>query len=323
MSNWLITGGAGYIGAHVVHALQKLNFSVWIIDDLSADKRNSISELANFQQISLLDEKSLDLFFSRNRFDGVIHLAGLKSVADSFLNPLGYMEVNCQGTVNLLAAMNKHSVKKMIFSSTAAVYSGNTTDVIPENSVLNPANPYGRSKLAAESAIIAACSLGNLNAVIFRYFNVIGSMSFEFSEINSMNVLPKAISDIKQGNLFEIFGDDFDTPDGTCVRDFIHVLDLTSAHIKAVEFLEKMQTSFEIINLGSGKGYSVLQVILELESISQQVIRKSISSRRQGDIGFIVADITKAWKYLNWRPARGIQEMISDAWRFSFKEKML
>ena len=302
---WLIVGGAGYIGSHVVLRLVESGYSVIVFDDLSTGKLERIPFGVKFIEGSILDSKLLKSIFLEHKVSGVIHLAGKKSVIESFWKSEDYIRTNVQGTLNLLHACEDANVKYFIFSSTAAVYedpkSGKALD---EQSPTFPSSPYGQSKLLAENAIRGA-SPDKISKVIFRFFNVTGFHNSDFAEINAPNLIPVIQRAVANGDPVEIYGRDHKTRDGTCVRDYIHVLDVAEAHLAAIKLLSGLfGSNLEVINLGSGKGYSVLEVINNLENFCKTKIETIFSDSRPGEPDSIVCDPGYAKSLLGWEAIR-------------------
>lgn len=322
----LVTGGGGYIGSHVSHKLLASGHEPLILDNFLNSSIDVISKIQSltrsqvlYQKCDVLDEVQLNLVFQKFQPDLVVHLAGLKSVSESILRPLEYYKVNFNGTINILQAMDISGCKKIIFSSSATVY-GPSDKCCAEDSLIAPVNPYGCSKLMTEKLLEHWCSSANGNsAVVFRYFNPLGSdpsgLIGENPKLTSGNIMPILLNSINNGTEFKIFGNDYDTIDGTGVRDYIHVNDVADAHIKAIS---SPLSPFEIINLGIGKGTSVIELVKALEQACEKKIDTTFVSRRQGDVAYSCADPKKANKLLNWYPQYNILEMCLHSWK-SFK----
>lgn len=324
----LVTGGAGYIGSHTCLELLNAGYEIVVIDNLSNSKSESlkrVSELAKkdfkFYNGDLLDEKTVEMVFSENKIDAVIHFAGLKAVNESIEIPLHYYHNNVTGTLILCQIMKKHNVKKLIFSSSANVYGIPKHVPITEDSPLGPINPYGRTKLIIEEILrdLYASDQG-WSIAILRYFNPIGS--HESGRIGEdphdiPNNLMPYINQVAIGKRekVNVFGKDYNTHDGTGVRDYIHVVDLAKGHLKAVEMVLK-NTGIDAFNLGTGSGYSVLDLIKSYEKITLQKIPYSVTCRRAGDIDKCYADTTKANKKLGWNATKSLESMCYDAWKW-------
>jgi UDP-glucose 4-epimerase len=313
----LITGGAGYIGSTLSAYFLDNGFEVVIYDNLTTG--GVIDQRATFINGSILDMPKL--ITALTDVDIVIHCAAKALVEESFASAQLYSQVNTDGTNTLLNAMTQTGVDKIIFSSTAAVY-GDTNDVpLLENSQINPINPYGQSKYAAEQLISGFANEGNA-AVTFRYFNVAGSYKSDNGDLlaenhqNETHLIPKIIKNGMQNGVdskVEIYGNNFETKDGTCIRDYLHVKDLAHAHLLAIEKLEKGES--KAFNLGSGVGYSVLEVLNEIESVMGVKLNRVISPARKGDPAVLLAEIDKAKDQLGWKPEASLNEIIASCWQ--------
>ena len=315
----LITGGAGYIGSVITSYLLDNGFEVTVVDDLSTGNNSSVDDRARFHQGSIVDEPFL--IKSLNGIDIVIHCAAKALVEESFASAQLYSQVNTGGTNTLLKAMIQSDVNKIIFSSTAAVYGEANDNPLLENAQINPINPYGQSKYAAEQLISGFANEGNA-AVTFRYFNVAGSYKSDNGELLVENhqyethLIPKILKNtLRNGanSKVEIYGNDFPTKDGTCIRDYLHVQDLAHAHLLAIEKLE-INVS-KVFNLGSGVGYSVLEVLDEIERVMRVKLNRVITPARKGDPAVLLAAIGKAKDELGWKPEASLNEIISSSWQ--------
>ena len=315
----LIIGGAGYIGSVIASYFLDNGFEVAVVDDLSTGNKGSVDERAIFHQGSILDEPFL--IKSLTGIDTVIHCAAKSLVEESFASAQLYSQVNTDGTNTLLKAMAQSGVNKIIFSSTAAVYGDANDNPLLENSQINPINPYGQSKYAAEQLISGFANEGNA-AVTFRYFNVAGSYKSDNGELlaenhqNETHLIPKILKNtLRNGadSQVEIYGNNFPTKDGTCIRDYLHVKDLVHAHLLALEKLE-MGVS-KVFNLGSGVGYSILEVLDEIEKIMGVKLNRVTSPARKGDPAVLLAAIGKAKDQLGWKPEASLDEIISSSWQ--------
>jgi len=325
----LVTGGAGYIGSHTCVELLTTGHEVIVVDNLVNASRESlrrVEELAakslRFYEVDLLDQTGLERVFAESGpFDGVIHFAGLKAVGESVDQPLLYYNNNIRATLNLCEAMVRHCVSNIIFSSSATVYGDPATVPITEDFPLSCTNPYGRTKLMTEEILSDIChARGDWNVVLLRYFNPVGShKSGRIGEDPGgiPNNLMPYISQVAVGKLerLSVFGDDYETVDGTGVRDYIHVVDLALGHVKALQRLVG-NTGVSIYNLGTGTGYSVLQLVQAFAEASGREIPYTITSRRAGDIAKCFADPSKARLELGWQAEHGIQEMCEATWRW-------
>jgi UDP-glucose 4-epimerase len=326
----LVTGGAGYIGTHTCVELLNAGYDIIVLDNLLNSKPEALKRIREltgkefkFYQADLLDVDTLDTIFSENQVEAVIHFAGLKAVGESVTLPLWYYHNNITGTLRLCEIMKTYNVKKMVFSSSATVYGMPESVPISEKFSLGATNPYGRTKQMIEEILRDLnVSDHNWSVALLRYFNPIGAhKSGRIGEDPNgipNNLLPY-ISQVAVGKLNElrVFGNDYPTKDGTGVRDYIHVVDLAMGHLRA---LEKVlgSTSVDAYNLGTGKGYSVLEMVDAFEKASGRSIPYRIVDRRPGDIGVCFADPSKARKELGWMATRGIEEMCGDSWRWQF-----
>ena len=327
----LVTGGAGYIGSHTVVELLNAGYEVVVIDNLSNSSEESLKRVeqitgksVNFIEGDILDGELLDKIFTENQIDSVIHFAGLKAVGESVQIPLRYYENNITGTIVLCEAMARNNVKNIVFSSSATVYGDPHTVPITEGFPTGATNPYGRSKLFIEEILRDLyVSDNDWNIALLRYFNPVGAhksgMIGEDPNGIPNNLMP-FISQVAVGKLeqLSVFGDDYDTPDGTGVRDYIHVVDLSLGHLKAVERL-KSKPGVITCNLGTGNGYSVLQMVDAFKRISGKDVPYKIVERRPGDIASCYADPSYAEKELGWKAEREIDEMVEDSWRWQNK----
>ncbi|CAB4864104.1 MAG: UDP-glucose 4-epimerase GalE [Actinobacteria bacterium] len=308
----LITGGTGYIGSIAVEIMRTQGFEVSILDDCSTGHADSVPTGLRFVAGSLLVRADIDQ--ALEGVDAVLHFAGKSLVGESVEKPELYQRINVDGTRNLLDAMKSAHVMKMVFSSSAATYGEPKEVPIRESAATLPTNPYGATKLAIDHMITAESKTHHLSAVSLRYFNVAGAHKAERGWLSERHnpethLIPNVLRSTPN-NPVRIFGTDWQTPDGTCIRDYVHVVDLVNAHIKALETLTG--TGHEIYNLGSGTGYSVRQVIAAAEKATGQAIPTQDSPRRDGDPAVLVADISRAKQYLQWEPSLGIEEMVAD-----------
>jgi len=324
----LVTGGAGYIGSHTCVELLNANYKVIVIDNLSNSKEESlvrVQKITNksivFHNVDLLDKLSLHRVFRDYDIEAVIHFAGLKAVGESTKIPLRYYQNNITGTIHLCEEMHNHKVKNIVFSSSATVYGDSNKVPIKENFALQAGNPYGRTKLFIEEILRDVFASDNSwNSLILRYFNPVGA--HESGEIGEdpngiPNNLMPYISQVAIGKLekLHVYGDDYPTPDGTGVRDYIHVVDLAHGHVKALQKLEN-EPGIATYNLGTGRGYSVMEMLKAFKKVSGRDIPYEIVPRRPGDIATNYADPTLAEKELNWKATRSIDEMCADSWRW-------
>lgn len=315
--NLLIPGGAGYIGSHMVRYAQELNHEVVVLDDFSTGHDWAVTD-CEILRVNLLDQDKLSKLLNGRRFDGVIHFAAKSIVSESVKKPNIYYQNNVVGTLNLVNEMLKNDVNNLVFSSTAAIFGNPVTDKIAEDHPKNPINPYGQSKLMVESMLQDICFANDFNVACLRYFNAAGAHeSGKIGEAHDPethlipNVLNAALSN---NNKLKVFGDDYPTPDGTCVRDYIHVSDLAQAHLLGLEYMKKNK-GFFCFNLGNGDGFSVLEIIKECSDISNSNLSYLIEGRRQGDPAKLVSDNQLAINSLKWAPKyKSLNEIINTAW---------
>ena len=322
----LVTGGAGYIGSHTAIELLESGKDIVIIDNFynSCPKvLDRIKELSgrdfSFEECDIRDREGLDKVFEKYDIDGVIHFAAFSSVAESVELPQKYFKNNYKNTLNLLKIMREFNVDKFILSSTAAVYGNPTQIPITEDTDLKPINPYGHSKFITEKALEREAEKGDFNYVSLRYFNAAGAdFDCEVGELHDpeTHLIPLILdAAIGKRDSISIFGTDYDTPDGTCIRDYIHVVDLADGHVKAIEKI-KENPGVEVYNLGTGNGYSVLDMVKNFEAATGVKVPYVIKERRPGDIATCYADAKKAKEELGWEAQFGIKEMCEDAWRW-------
>ncbi len=324
----LVTGGAGYIGSHTCIELLQAGHEVVVVDNLVNSKEESLKrvqeltgETLAFHKVDLLNKRELDDVFHKSSIDAVIHFAGLKAVGESVSIPLHYYHNNVTGTLILCDVMQKYKVKNLVFSSSATVYGDPDKVPINENFPLSATNPYGRSKLMIEEILRDLYSAEpSWNIAILRYFNPVGAHSSgrigEDPNGIPNNLMP-FISRVAVGRLSElpVFGNDYPTQDGTGIRDYIHVMDLANGHLKALEKLSSNPGTVTY-NLGTGRGYSVLEVVSSFEQTSEKKIPYKIMGRRPGDAAICYADPSKAERELNWSAKMDLNEMCADVWRW-------
>ena len=325
----LVTGGAGFIGSHTVVELQNAGYEVIVVDNLSNSSEKSLKKVeeitgkpVKFYKADILDEPALEDVFQKESIDSCIHFAGLKAVGESVQKPWEYYHNNITGTLLLLDVMRKYNVKNIVFSSSATVYGSPevvpVTEECPKGEITNP---YGQTKAMLEQVLTDIYKADNeWNVVLLRYFNPIGAhKSGKIGENPNgiPNNLMPYITQVAVGKLEKlgVFGDDYDTPDGTGVRDYIHVVDLAKGHVKAIEKV-KENPGLKIYNLGTGIGYSVLDIVKNFEEATGITIPYEIKPRRAGDIATNYADASLAKKELGWTAENGIKEMCQDAWRW-------
>jgi UDP-glucose 4-epimerase len=327
----LVTGGAGYIGSHACIELLEAGYQVVVVDNLSNSKSDSLSRVEEltgmdiqFHLADLRDAAAMDLLFKREKIDAVIHFAGLKAVGESTEVPLKYYQNNVGGTANLLEAMNQHGVKNLVFSSSCTVYGAPESLPLREDFPLSTVNPYGQTKLTIEYMLKdLAASDPDWNISILRYFNPVGAHSSGEIGEDPMGIpsnLMPYITQVAVGELEElsVFGDDYDTPDGTCIRDYIHVVDLARGHINALKKLDD-KPGLMIHNLGTGQGFSVLDVINSFQEATSKRIPYRLVGRRAGDAPAVYADPALAKTELGWVAELGIDDMCRDALNWQSK----
>jgi UDP-glucose 4-epimerase len=324
MRKVLVCGGAGYIGSHMVKMLHHNGYEVVTFDNLSTGHRHAV-KWGQFVQGDLLNPDDLEALFQAHKFDSVMHFSARSLVAESMENPALYYRNNVIGTLNLLEQMRTSSVKKLIFSSTAATYGNPVSDRIDETHPQVPINPYGQSKLMVEQALRDYSRAYGIDSVSLRYFNAAGcDRDGELGEEHSPethlipNILRAAAGE--KGYALKIFGDDYATPDGTCIRDYIHVEDLCHAHIKALEYLSHNRGA-HAFNLGNGSGFSILQILESAQRIVGREIPYTVDGRRPGDPAILVAEAGRAMKALQWRPGyTSIDTIVETVWEW-FQKK--
>ncbi|MGL5592047.1 MAG: UDP-glucose 4-epimerase GalE [Metamycoplasmataceae bacterium] len=319
----LVTGGAGYIGSHAVYALIEKGYKVLIVDNLSKGFESNIHKDAIFYNIDIRDAKGLKKIFEKEKdIVGIMHFAGKIVVPESVIKPLEYFDNNTHSVEVLLKLATEFKIKHFIFSSTAAVYGEPKNVPILETDVKEPINPYGESKLAAEAIIRGWSKAENSHYVIFRYFNVAGahrSGKIGVKGINLTHLLPCIIQSVIDKKEFSVFGIKYNTRDGSCIRDFVHVVDLVDAHILGLEWSIKNKKS-DIFNLGSGTGYSVLEVLNKSNEVLGIEIKSKIAKPREGDPAQLYANTDKVIKTLNWTPKYSLEEIIKTEYEFRNKK---
>ena len=318
MNNILITGGAGYIGSHICKVFYNAGFTPIAFDNLSTGNKWSV-KWGELEVGDLNNKDRLKEVFEKYKFLGVVHLAALSNVEQSCNNPILYYKNNLLGSYNLLENMTKFKVDKLVFSSTAAVYGNPIYSPIDEIHPTNPINPYGETKLAVEKLISHVSKASNINFISLRYFNVAGcDFSYDIGEVHDpeTHVIPLALNAAYKNSVFNIYGNDYNTNDGTCIRDYIHVMDLSEAHLLGFKKLLK-EHSNDLINVGGSKGTSVLEVIDKIKKITKIDFKTQLKDRRVGDPDELIAKIDKSKQILDWTPKNSnIEKIISDAWEW-------
>jgi len=316
----LVTGGAGYIGAHVVRLLSKRGDGVVVVDDLSTGLSERVGE-ATLVQIDLSRDDAVDRLtatMSEHHVDSVIHIAAKKQVGESAERPAWYYTQNVGGTANLLQAMERAGVAKMMFSSSAATYGLPDVPagaVLDENTPPRPISPYGETKLVCEWMIRAAGAAWGLRSVNLRYFNVAGSGWPDLGDPGVFNLIPIVFRALTDGKQPVVFGDDYPTDDGTCIRDYVHVLDLADAHLAALDYLDRDERPHDVFNVGTGSGASVKQVLDQIASTTNLEVSPTIGPRRPGDPAALVADVSRIGEALQWRAEHDLDTIVDSAWQ--------
>ena len=318
----LVCGGAGYIGSHMVLELIKKNYDVVVVDNLSNGHRELVDKNAKFYTCDIRDDSLMDNIIQKENVEAVIHFAAFSIVSESMIDPAKYYDNNILATLSLLNTMRRNKINKIVFSSTAAVYGEPESIPIHEDNSLRPINPYGETKLTIEKMLYWFDNAYNIKYSILRYFNVAGAdENIKTGEMHNpeTHLIPIILKSILENKKIKIFGDDYPTQDGTCIRDYIHVTDLAIAHILALEKLNKTNKS-EIYNLGNGNGFSVMQIIKTAEKVTGKKINYEIAPRRIGDPAILIASSEKAKKNLNWQPKfYEPEKIISTAWNWHKK----
>lgn len=317
MKTILVAGGAGYIGSHMVALLVKRGYDVIVADNLRTGHWQSVKGARKLYVGDLRDGSFLHQVFTENKIDGVINFAAFSLVGESVTNPLKYYGNNVEGAVSLLTAMQAHGVDKIVFSSTAATYGEPEKQPIEEGDRTEPTNPYGATKLAIENMLKWCDGAYGIRYVALRYFNAAGSdteAGIGEDHNPESHLIPLVMKTaLGQRDHIGIFGEDYPTPDGTCVRDYIHVKDLAEAHLLALEYLERGGGS-DVFNLGNGTGYSVREIIDTARRVTGKEIKAVAEPRRGGDPSVLIASNKKAAQVLGWKPVLGPEQIISDAW---------
>tara|TARA_B100000579_G_C22793056_1_gene835614 strand:+ start:412 stop:1461 length:1050 start_codon:yes stop_codon:yes gene_type:complete len=336
----LLTGGAGFIGSHAALLMLQKGYDLVVFDSFVNSSFNVMKTITDYLDSTEIDynlktirgdirnKKDLDRAFKDSLIEGnpieaVIHFAGLKSVSESVSAPLKYWEVNVSGTLNLLETMKTYKCYSVVFSSSATIYGSKYSKPIKEDQKVDPVNPYGKTKVAIENMMfdLFKSNINPWRICSLRYFNPVGSHSSGVIGEDPIGIpsnLFPYLSQVAIGRrkVLKVFGDDWDTNDGTGVRDYIHIMDLAEGHLAALDYLFSKKCCYEIVNLGSGIGYSVLQIINEFQKATDCTIPFEIESRRDGDISISVADISKAMKLFDWRPKRNLKQMCLDVWNW-------
>ncbi len=313
--NILLTGAAGYIGSHVARLLQQSGHSVFGADDLSTGFAPRFD--GKIEQIDLAEADAVERLkstFVANKIEAVVHLAARKQVGESVQKPEWYYAQNIGGLANLLTAMRETKVQKLLFSSSAAVYGMPDSTVITEDIHCQPINPYGETKLIGEWLVADAGRAWGLKHVSLRYFNVAGAGWEDLADTAVANLIPIAFAAIRAGEPVRVFGDDYPTDDGSCVRDYIHVLDLAEAHKSALEYLDQANREHAVFNVGTGRGASVFEVLAAIREQTGIDFKVSVESRRAGDPPKLSADVTRIQSTLNWQAENDLESIVASAW---------
>lgn len=311
---WMVTGGAGYIGAHVVRAFQQAGIPPVVLDDLSSGHRPFVPDDVPFVQASILDTETVTRALAEHDVQGVVHLAGFKYAGVSVDRPLHTYAQNVTGTAHLLDAMAGQGVDAIVFSSSAAVYGTPDVDLVTEETDTRPESPYGESKLIGEWLLRDQGRATGLRHTSLRYFNVVGSGTPDLYDTSPHNLFPLVLDALTQGRTPRVNGTDYPTPDGTCVRDYIHVADLADAHVAAARALADGRSLEPVYNLGSGDGVSVQQIMTAMADVTGIPFEPEVGPRRPGDPARIVASGELAARDLGWRMTHTLRDMVATAW---------
>jgi UDP-glucose 4-epimerase len=313
--SWMVTGGAGYIGSHVVRAFEEVGLDVVVVDDLSSGHRQFVHDGIPFVDGSIVDTDLMERTLREHDVEGVVHLAGYKYAGVSVDRPLHTYTQNVTGTVNLLEAMERAGTDKMVFSSSAATFGTPDVDLVTEETETRPESPYGESKLVGEWVIRDQGRARGLKHTSLRYFNVVGSGYDDLYDTSPHNLFPIVFEKLLAGETPQINGDDYDTPDGTCVRDYVHVSDLAISHVVAAQRLTAGDELQPVYNLGSGTGVSVAEIMNAIRTVTGIDFTPKIAPRRPGDPARIVATGEAAARDLDWKMRHDLEDMVRSAWK--------
>lgn len=311
---WLVTGGAGYIGSHVVRKLLDASLGVVVFDDFSTGVRSFVPDGVPVVAGTLLDIELVERALREHSIDGVIHIAGFKFAGISVEKPLHTYEQNVSAMMSLLAAMDTVGVDKIVFSSSSSVYGNAASGLVEEGYPFNPTSPYGESKVIGEWLLLNQGVATDLKHTSLRYFNVVGSESADLPDVSPYNLFSMVFAGLERGEAPTIFGDDYDTPDGTCVRDYIHVGDLADAHVGAARALTQGRPLQQAYNLGSGQGTSVAEMMATIAQVTGNDFTPVRGPRRAGDPARVVASGDLAARDLGWEMTYSLEDMIGSAW---------
>ena len=309
---WLITGGAGYIGSHVVHAAQQSGYELVVVDNLSNGNAQRLPSNIPLLRANIGDE-SVRSFMQQHKVDGIVHLAAMKSVGESHTIPIQYWNSNVSQMIQFLEFAQQCSVSKFVFSSSAAVYGQPNVDMISESQSLSPINNYGRTKVAGELLLDSIAESYWLSSVSLRYFNVAGALNSELRDTQLQNLIPIVVDKLRRNLPIDIFGSDFPTQDGTCVRDYVHVVDIAEAHVSAMKYVSSSARSNEKFNLGTGSGTSVLEVVSAVAAAFGGAPTLEYREGRVGDPARLVAEVSSAAEKLGWKAKYGIQQIAKSS----------
>lgn len=311
--SWLVTGGAGYIGAHVVAALAAVGEPVVVIDDLSTGERSRVGD-AVFVTGSILDDVLVRRVLREHGVRGIVHIAAKKQVGESMTDPAKYYRENVVGTVALLDAAVATGVESFVFSSSAATYGMPDVDMVTEDTPCDPISVYGRTKLIGEWAVRDVAAVTGLRAMSLRYFNVAGAASPALGDPGVFNLIPMVFSALSAGAAPQIFGADYPTPDGTCIRDYVHVADIADAHVAALRSLTSGSSPYQVVNIGRGEGASVRDVLRTVAAVTGIAFEPEVVARRPGDPPKIVAQVDRIRETLGWTARHDLIDMVTSAW---------
>ncbi len=314
MTTWMVTGGAGYIGAHIVRAFREQGLGCVVVDDLSSGHRSFVLDEVPFVEASIVDTDRLRRTLREHEVIGVVHVAGFKYAGVSVQRPLHTYDQNVTGTVSVLRAMQDVGVDQVVFSSSAATYGTPDVDTVSEQTPVAPESPYGESKLIGEWLLRDQATATGLTHTSLRYFNVVGSGTTELYDSSPHNLFPLVLEALLEGRTPHINGEDYPTPDGTCVRDYVHVADLARSHVAAARALTDGRPLEPVYNLGSGEGLSVRQIMDAMARVTGVDFTPRVEPRRPGDPARIVASGELAGRDLEWQMRHTLEEMVASAW---------